>query len=475
MVSISFDYLFNRVYDVLLWFKYTWVFTIGRTDVETYLDGIKNNPYDGLRDRGWFNDYFQNKIAEQAIVNTGSASDTVLNYHQSFLEKFANFFGMKLQDTDGDGIPNVSDAYPYDPSNLSSAQLKERFQTDYNWSDNLRDLLGIGPKDSDGDGVPDSFELTHGMNPDDIDSDHDGLIDGVELYKGTDPLDSDTDGDYILDGRDEMPLDSNISSINKDTDHDGVSDIIEHKLGTDINKIDTDGDGIPDGFDTFQLDSTNTTYTSPYTLDNLDAQTGHLSFTIQNPVLHFMTQFLSTIFVFILIFLMYVFIRWLIEYRKSLEEYDHHFHTKEEEKGMSYEEISEGTDKVAYPAGIAGLPIKEEDMIGLENLPQEVMNHPRWEIIQGYRNSDHDALWRIGIIEADNMLREVLQEKGYEGEDVADMLMKAKFNTVQLAWEAHKSRNKIAHQGSDYTLTDREAKKVFADYEAVFKELKAIL
>jgi NAD+--asparagine ADP-ribosyltransferase len=72
------------------------------------------------------------------------------------------------------------------------------------------------------------------------------------------------------------------------------------------------------------------------------------------------------------------------------------------------------------------------------------------------------------------MLDEVLRNKGYVGEGVGEMLKSASFKTVSLAWDAHKIRNRIAHEGSDFQLTEREAKKAFTLYESVFRELKAI-
>jgi hypothetical protein len=89
-------------------------------------------------------------------------------------------------------------------------------------------------------------------------------------------------------------------------------------------------------------------------------------------------------------------------------------------------------------------------------------------------SSKSEALWRIGIMEADNLLLEILTEKGYEGEGVGEKLKNASFRTVDLAWDAHKIRNRIAHEGSDFQLTEREAKRGFTLFESVFRDLKAI-
>ncbi len=231
MYSLSIDYVFNRIYDVLLWIKYTWFFSILHNDKDAYLDARKNLTWDGLRDRGWFDEYLANKHAAVPEVST----------HQSLWQKLFDMFGHKLPDSDGDGIPDVSDSSPYDPYNITSAQLKERYEEDYNFFDHMRDIFGVGPKDTDGDAVPDSYEVAHGMDPENPDSDRDGLADGRELLMGTDPLNNDTDHDGIIDGRDEVPLDGSISSTSPDSDSDGVSDKIENILGTDIHNKEFEG------------------------------------------------------------------------------------------------------------------------------------------------------------------------------------------------------------------------------------------
>jgi hypothetical protein len=47
---------------------------------------------------------------------------------------------------------------------------------------------------------------------------------------------------------------------------------------------------------------------------------------------------------------------------------------------------------------------------------------------------------------------------------------RADFRTIDLAWEAHKVRNRIAHEGSAHSLSAREARRVIDLYDAIFKE-----
>ena len=458
MYSLSIDYLFNRIYDVLLWIKYVWLFVLLRKSPDDYLALHANREFDGLRDRGWFSNYLEQKDAAVPLADV----------HTSLWQTFLDKTGIKLRDSDGDGVPDVSDATPFDPENLTEVQLRERYESDYTTWDHVRDALGLGPTDNDKDGVPDSYERAHNMDPNLADSDRDGISDNQELLRGTDPLNNDTDGDLVLDGRDEAPLDPTVSSLGVDTDGDGVSDKIEVFLGTDPTKKDTDMDGILDNMDTYPLDHENISRLASF---DLDKTTHGIHFAIQNPVLSLFTDLLSILAILVLVFLVYIFLRWLLGFRESLDHYEHHFKHGDHHNDRGIHTISHADEEL--PAGIAHLPV-HHDAPALPPEPKEFEDHPRFAIIQGYMSSTSEALWRIGLLEADNMLAEVLKEKGYQGETVGDMLKEASFKTVRLAWDAHMIRNRIAHEGSLFELTEREAKRAFTLYESVFRELKVI-
>ncbi|MDB5266605.1 MAG: protein of unknown function with transrane region [Parcubacteria group bacterium] len=101
----------------------------------------------------------------------------------------------------------------------------------------------------------------------------------------------------------------------------------------------------------------------------------------------------------------------------------------------------------------------------------------KWEKVVAHINSANSAEWKLAIIEADIMLDDLLRACGYHGDSIGDMLKAVEpsdFLTIESAWEAHKVRNRIAHDGSTFDLNEREAKRVVALYEAVFKEFKVI-
>lgn len=112
-----------------------------------------------------------------------------------------------------------------------------------------------------------------------------------------------------------------------------------------------------------------------------------------------------------------------------------------------------------------------------ENGGDERQENPRWVQVQEHINSQNPAEWRLAIIEADSILEEMTLKMGIPGDTLGERLKNTEpsdFLTLQRAWEGHKVRNKIAHQGSGYNLTYKEAREAIDHFEAVFREFEYI-
>ncbi len=99
----------------------------------------------------------------------------------------------------------------------------------------------------------------------------------------------------------------------------------------------------------------------------------------------------------------------------------------------------------------------------------------QWQLVLNHVNSESPAEWKLGILEADNMLDEILEDQGYLGETVADKLKAmspSRITSYQELWEAHKVRNEIAHGGAiNMELSKKTARDTITNFGKAFKEL----
>lgn len=98
----------------------------------------------------------------------------------------------------------------------------------------------------------------------------------------------------------------------------------------------------------------------------------------------------------------------------------------------------------------------------------------KWNQIQDLVNSPNHSDWRLAIIEADLILEDLLESRGVHGMTIGDKLKSmtpGDLGSIQAAWEAHLVRNRIAHEGSDYEITQVFAARTIQLYEVVFQEL----
>lgn len=94
-----------------------------------------------------------------------------------------------------------------------------------------------------------------------------------------------------------------------------------------------------------------------------------------------------------------------------------------------------------------------------------------WGQVLNYLFSQHSSDWKLAIIEADAMLEGLLDQMGFLGENLGEKLKSANqqnFPQLTTAWEVHTIRNRIAHEGLAFELSQHEAKRVIALYEKIF-------
>ncbi|HLP86794.1 MAG TPA: hypothetical protein VK153_02895 [Candidatus Paceibacterota bacterium] len=113
----------------------------------------------------------------------------------------------------------------------------------------------------------------------------------------------------------------------------------------------------------------------------------------------------------------------------------------------------------------------------LKEKERERNANPKWHYILTLVESPNESDWRVAIIEADSMMEDVLKEQGLSGETVSELLEGARgsgYRSVQDAWDAHLVRNLIAHDGSDFPLSQIEARKTIKLFQNFFEELGII-
>ncbi|PCJ40938.1 MAG: hypothetical protein COA71_10080 [SAR86 cluster bacterium] len=130
-----------------------------------------------------------------------------------------------VSDVDGDGVPDVEDAFPEDP-------------TEY--------------LDSDEDGVGDNADVFPNDPNETSDSDQDGVGDNADAFPNDPTEHTDADNDGFGDNEDD--LFPNNPGLQMDIDSDGVDDAFDNCVTvSNSNQADTDGDGAGDACDAPEL------------------------------------------------------------------------------------------------------------------------------------------------------------------------------------------------------------------------------
>ncbi len=114
---------------------------------------------------------------------------------------------------------------------------------------------------------------------------------------------------------------------------------------------------------------------------------------------------------------------------------------------------------------------KAKDVV--KQAEKTVSRNEGWVKVLKNLGGPNEGDWRMAIIDADKMLDMLTDQLNLPGENLGEKLKSAdreKFKTLNMAWDAHNVRNRVAHEGTSFVLTKREADRVIALYEKVFLE-----
>ncbi len=116
---------------------------------------------------------------------------------------------------------------------------------------------------------------------------------------------------------------------------------------------------------------------------------------------------------------------------------------------------------------------QSDDMVALRPA-KAVTTQNRWKKIMDKAKSGQERDYKFAIIEADDFLQQLLESKGFKGDDFGALVRSAKKNVsnVDGLVSAHELRNSIVYD-SDYKLDNEDAQRALAEFEKAVRNLSA--
>lgn len=110
--------------------------------------------------------------------------------------------------------------------------------------------------------------------------------------------------------------------------------------------------------------------------------------------------------------------------------------------------------------------------------PRKLKTHKfteRWQTLQ--KHCATRKTWPQAVVEADDLLDEVLKKRGYKGKTTGERLVAAQrdLSDNESAWVGHKLRKKISEEGVDVrTLKKKDIVVALAGFRQALRDLGAL-
>lgn len=144
--------------------------------------------------------------------------------------------------------------------------------------------------------------------------------------------------------------------------------------------------------------------------------------------------------------------------------------------------LAAGVVSSAFAALLLIIVIKFHQLTGSKSHPQYTRSDDvappvpvaaPWQDVLNKLASPNPSDWNIAVIKADAIFDDVLEDMGLPGPTLGDRLKQldtAKLESLNDVWEAHKLRNRIAHE-TERVLTHTESERAVRLFEQGLREL----
>ncbi len=100
----------------------------------------------------------------------------------------------------------------------------------------------------------------------------------------------------------------------------------------------------------------------------------------------------------------------------------------------------------------------------------------KWDKIKERMKTESESNFKIAIIEADNIIDDLIKRMGYSGNNMNERLVginPGQIENIEELKKAHEIRNRIIHE-EDFRLTKDQAEKVIECYENFLKHFEVL-
>ena len=121
-----------------------------------------------------------------------------------------------------------------------------------------------------------------------------------------------------------------------------------------------------------------------------------------------------------------------------------------------------------------------ETLLGA-NIPPELVTRKgrlqkKWERVRVKMRDENESRYKVAIIEADNIIDDLIGRMGYKGENMGERLAginPGQIENIEDLKKAHEVRNRIIHE-EDFRLTKEQAEEILGYYEAFLKYFQVL-